>query len=98
MDMTDFEYIAFDDKTGDAVAHGPNMLDVFGQVEKLQAEARARGDRIPSYATLFCGQTGPYVWAEKLNLRRATILIDTHITTQPVAVPVPATQLEEMRG
>ena len=98
--MTEFEYIAFDKKNGKAVAYGRNMLDVCSQADKLEGDACNSGTQIPSYVTLFCGRAGPYIWAEKLNLRRATIIVEMHITTQPVAnnIPDTAAKLEKMRG
>lgn len=89
--MTEFEYIAFDIKSGRAIAYGRHTLDVYNQLMESQAVAGHPGDPIPSYDTLFCGKAGPYIWAEKLNLRRAMIVIDTHITTHPVASNIPVT-------
>ena len=91
MDMKEFEYIAFDENSGTIIAHGRHALDVCGQVEKLLDDTRKSSNQIPPYTTLFCGQAGPYIWAEKLNLRRATIIINTLITIQPVAGNVPVT-------
>jgi hypothetical protein len=98
MHMTDFEYIAFDKKTGKSIAHGRNALDVCSQVKKLQDDTGEPGYQNPPYATLFCGKAGPYIWAEKLNLRRATIIIDTHITTEAADLNPDAAQLDELRA
>ena len=92
--MIDFQYIAFDLSTGKSLAYGEHEANASAHARKIAGHGEGF-----TFTVLFCGEAGPYVWAEKLNLRRATTLLDTIITdTGKVAVTSVATQLEEMRG
>jgi hypothetical protein len=92
--MLDFQYIAFDLNTGKSISYGEHETTAVDAAKKLAGHHSGF-----TFTVLFCGEAGPYVWAEKLTLRRTNILLDTIITEpQKVAVKSVATQLEEMRG
>lgn len=60
-----FSYIVFGRSEGKAVAHGRTA-------EVALASVLIRpGATVDDYKTLFCGDTGPLIWAEKFSLEYA---------------------------
>lgn len=96
--MPDFNYIAFDAKSGAALAHGHNTLEVRQRADDHFAAFDEEYDNLLAVTVLYCGEVGRYIWWEKLNLRRATFLIDSLITTTAAESTAPAAQLDELRA